>query len=160
MLAGEHAAHIEMGEWKKGLAMPMRFVKPCVLGGAVVLAVVVFAAGAGDDDAATKQRALRVVEAQAIVRVYEIKLHNAKIRADQEDVKWANVNDTFESLQKAHTQGAVPDKVYRESKEQYDWWKLQDQVQDWQEIEAELAIARVRVQMVESGLHVYEGNTP
>lgn len=143
------------------MAMRLRTPVSFSLAILLLLSIAVLAVGAGTDkDAASTERRLRIEEARAIVGVYEIRLHNAKVRAEQEDVKWANVNETFQHLEKAHSAGAVPDKAYRESKEQYDWWKVQDRIHDWQEAEAELAIATVRLRMVESGMQVYQASKP
>lgn len=108
----------------------------------------------------TTELSLRIEEAQAYVRLYEIRLRNAKVLADQEGLKWDNVNATFAQLERAHEKGAISDKSYREAKEQFEWYRLQDKIEDWQEIEEELNIAKIRLRMVERGMVVYGGDKP
>ncbi|MBS0207711.1 MAG: hypothetical protein JSS27_02035 [Planctomycetes bacterium] len=132
-----------------------------VVGAALFLAASASVAFPPDKPAAaTSELSLRVEEAQAYVRLYEIRLLNAKVIAEQEGLKWDNVNATFAQLERAFEKGAISDKSFREGKEQFEWYRLQDKIQDWQEIEEELNIAKIRLRMVERGMVVYGGDKP
>ena len=125
-----------------------------------VSVVVATVAQTADTQPTDAPQQLRIEEAKEFVRIYEIRLHNIKVKAEQEDLKWALVNATFEKMEAANLKGAVTERDYRETKEQYDWWKLEDKIQDWQLVEAELNLAKIRLRMVESGEVVYRGNLP
>jgi hypothetical protein len=112
------------------------------------------------DDSKTSATRLRIEEAKAIMHVYEIRLHNVKVNAEQEDVTWANVRETFEKKNKSFVDGAISEKELRDAKEDYDKWQVKDQIKDIEEAQALLDIAKIRVQMVEAGMEVYRGNMP
>jgi hypothetical protein len=136
----------------------------------LILLALVFVSGAGcssggddrlrADESSAIVNPLRVEEAQAVVKLNEIRLFNVEARAQQEDLKWANVKETFESAKAAHEKGAISERSFRDAKEQYDWWVLQDNIQDWQEAQAELEIAKIRLRMVQRGIEVYHGQRP
>ncbi len=112
------------------------------------------------DDARLDPLQLRVEEAKAIVQLFEIRLHNVKAAAAQEDLKWANVRETYEKAKNGYAQGAIAERALRDAKEQYDWWVLQDAIQDIQEAETKLNIAKIRLRLVEAGVEVYRGENP
>ena len=112
------------------------------------------------DDPKSNATRLRIEEAKGIMHVYEIRLHNVKVNAAQEDVTWANVRETFEKKNKSFVDGAISEKELRDAKEDYDKWQVKDQIKDIEEAQALLDIAKIRVQMVEAGMEVYRGNLP
>ncbi len=125
-----------------------------------------FGCSSGHDDRAHAQdrkkdaTQLRIDEAKAIVKIYEIRLHNVVVNAKEEDVTWANVRETYEKKKKSYTEGAISEKDLRDAKERHDYWLVKDQVKDVQEAETLLDLAKIRLAMVEAGIEVYRGDAP
>src|SRR3569623_2228902 len=67
------------------------------------------------DDPKSNATRLRIEEAKGIMHVYEIRLHNVKVNAAQEDVTWANVRETFEKKYKSFVDGAISEKELRDA---------------------------------------------
>jgi CRISPR/Cas system CMR-associated protein Cmr1 (group 7 of RAMP superfamily) len=101
------------------------------------------------------QQAVLVEEAEAVVELYETRLHNVNKRADQEDLKWNLVKDNFLSIEEAHRTGAINERDYREAKYNFEYWQKQDEIHDVIEAEIELKLARIRLKMVKLGMHPY-----
>ena len=111
-------------------------------------------------DAKKSPTQLRIEEAKAILKIYEIRLHNVRVNAEQEDVTWANVRETYEKKQKSLIDGAISEKELRDAKEEHDKWQVKDKIKDIEEAQGLLDIAKIRLEMVEAGMEVYRGNMP
>jgi hypothetical protein len=98
---------------------------------------------------------LIIEEADAVVELYEIRLHNEHMRAEQEDLKWNLVKENFERMEQAHKNGAVNERVYREAKYEYDYWSNQDKIKDIAEAEVNLKLAKIRQRMARAGMRPY-----
>ncbi len=98
---------------------------------------------------------LWVDEADAVVELYEIRLHNVRMRADQEDLKWNQVKTNYERMSEAHKRGAVNERDFRDAKYEYDYWTLQDRIKDVAEAETNLKLAKIRKKMAEAGERPY-----
>jgi hypothetical protein len=95
---------------------------------------------------------LRLEEADAIVELYEVKLYNMKLKAQQDDLRFKHIKECYEKAKQGSRDGYMPERSAREAKLAYDVFVLDDKKKDIAEAEAELRIAKARRKMVEAGI--------
>lgn len=95
---------------------------------------------------------LRLEEADAIVELYETKLYNMQLKAQQDDLRFKHVKECYEKAKQGSHDGYMPERSVREAKLAYDVFVLDDKKKDIEEAKAELRIAKARRKMVEAGI--------
>ena len=95
---------------------------------------------------------LRLEEADAIVELYETKLYNMKLKAQQDDLRFKHVKECYEKAQQGSRDGYMSERSAKEAKLAYEVFVLDDKKKDIEEAKAELRIAKARRKMVEAGI--------
>ncbi len=101
-----------------------------------------------------KEKELRIEHAKAVVKLYDLRLHDMKHKAKMDDFKNADIKRKYLTAKKCYETGSLSERSYREAKMEYDISLHQHMYKDIQQAETLLEIAKIRLKMAEAGMKV------